>query len=57
MAVNEDGESLEGALITIYNAVLVTESNQYGEIVIDDGEVDGGAGATQLDNDLGFDTG
>jgi hypothetical protein len=52
-AVNEQGESLEGALVTVYNVKLTSESNEYGEIMI----VDNSGEATQLDDGLGFDTG
>jgi hypothetical protein len=52
-ALNEAGESLEGALVTIYNAKVTSVSNQYGEIAI----VDDSGVATQVDNELGFDLG
>ena len=41
------GEQYEGLLVTVTNAVIVSDANQYGEIQIDDG-----SGVTQLEDGL-----
>jgi hypothetical protein len=49
-AINEQGESLEGALVTVYFPKFKSSVNEHGEIMI----VDNSGVATQLDDGMGF---